>query len=612
MGFRALLVLLLLAGGLGAILYFAEDEEIVDPGSIMVPALQGHRLGDALRIHVQRVDGGAPVVMEAAGQGRFRLTEPVRDLASRAWLQTMASAFDSAQVAEEKKVAELSDEQLEERGLLEPRAVFEATFPNEVVKLEVGGKGFGGEEVFVRRGDTVFRGGTALLSALQFNPDDIRERQMFEHRVTDVRRIELRRRQPANSTASDGTVVETVTALVRGGEGWKMVEPLETRADPSAVSSLLGAAVGLRAAGFPAGLVRLPERPADGTVIVKGNRGTEQADLWILESGSVLGHVVGRDVVFTTLPNSFRDLFGLSVDMLRSRWLISPQVREFSRIVLDPGAASGGVDGVLAERVVFTRQGDVPFRMIEPRAADTAPTAINELLHAIQSLGVGGFVDGDPADAKFGLAQGFFTLSVLPTSGIETTIRLGKPQGDQFVYARRGDDAQVVLVPRKTLEVMQRTWATYVSRDVYRSAVKPLAIGVRVPEGAEFDRSAGEATYRFVGAAWVPVDLSGEALDPQPEDKPTFLRDLVDEIRELRAREVVPTNDTLTAAPPVSLFIARDQPRDVLASFEVWPAPAALDPEGEELVLMGVPGRDGVVFLLKARASQLVRRLIAF
>ena len=96
MGGKAILLLLAVAGALVGVLALT-DREAPTEARVETAALEGRSLGRATRIRWQFHER-EPVEVGRAEDGRFELKEPIVDLASKAYMQSIVHAWDSAQL----------------------------------------------------------------------------------------------------------------------------------------------------------------------------------------------------------------------------------------------------------------------------------------------------------------------------------------------------------------------------------------------------------------------------------------------------------------------------------------------------------------------------------
>lgn len=175
MGPRSLLVLLLLALGLGAVLYFTDQKPAVQK-TAESPVLDGRSLRDAVHIRWQFPQRQAVEVGRAA-DGRFQLQEPIVDIASAGRMKQFVDAWDSAMMQAAKLAND--DQGRHEAGLTTPELVFEARWADGTrIAIDVGGAGplADKDTRYIRRDDRLWVASAALYESLRIGLDDLRER----------------------------------------------------------------------------------------------------------------------------------------------------------------------------------------------------------------------------------------------------------------------------------------------------------------------------------------------------------------------------------------------------------------------------------------------------
>ena len=300
MGFRTTLVLLLVAAVLGAVLWFTPDQ-VPDRPTLDVPLLEGRSLGEARTLRWQLQD--QPMVeLQRQEDGGFRITEPLVDIASRARVAAIGAAYDTARILPAREGAAADSAFLAQVGLDQPRAWFEAGWPDgSTVRIELGEPGALGSDIFVRRGTTIHQGSVALRTTLEVGLEDLRERQVFANHPMAVSRVQIDRLLDSGK--------REVMELRRADSGWRMEQPISTRVEPAATQSLLAQLLGLRIDQFPASVMRLPEREPDIRVQVEGGFGPEKVDLWRDPSGNLLGRLEGRGIRFASSDLQLQAVF---------------------------------------------------------------------------------------------------------------------------------------------------------------------------------------------------------------------------------------------------------------------------------------------------------------
>ncbi len=566
MGFRTTLVLLLVAAALGAVLWFTPDQ-VPDKPTLDTPLLEGRSLGDASALRWQLVD--QPMVeVQRQDDGGFRITEPLVDVASRARIAAIGAAYDTARILPAREGAAADAAFLAQVGLDRPRAWFEAAWPDgATVRIELGEPGALGSDIFLRRGTTVHQGSIALRTTLEVGLEDLRERQVFANHPLAVSQVRIDR-------VLD-TGAREVMELQRGESGWRMVQPIATRVEPVATQALLAQLLGLRIDQFPASVMRLPEREPDIRVQVEGGFGPEQVDLWRDPSGQLLGRLDSRKIRFASSDLQLQSVFEDAVGRLRARWLV-PVVNpseQLLRVVVDWGTA-GPARLVLARESVQSQ-----WSVVEPVGASVDPTALAELVQAINNCRVLEFASGGSAEPRYGIGPGSVRVSVFATElkqPVVLVLGAGGTLGEAAVtWCARDDEMdQVVAIPGPVADLMRREWRAYVSRQALR---------LDVPVGrVEARRGDQVRVFELRNGKWYR----------DPEAVPVAeLPDLVDELRDLRGERVDGARQLQLGDPDWTLALCRAN-GDQLVVLRVWErgqgAPLLVQPSSQPALVYEV------------------------
>lgn len=168
-------------------------------------------------------------------EGTWRLVEPLEFPADAFAVDGMASAL--AQLTSEAVYESPQPPEVYGLGEGAEEIRFEADGGSHVLRLGDDAPLGGNAYVSVGGAEPVYTVASYRVSALRKSLDDLREKRILRLDRDTVRRIEAR--------WPDGRV-----ALERGEDGWRLVAPLETRADPETVDDLLSDLSFLRADGF--------------------------------------------------------------------------------------------------------------------------------------------------------------------------------------------------------------------------------------------------------------------------------------------------------------------------------------------------------------------------
>lgn len=545
MGLRTTLLLLLLVGGLVTLLLYT-DQAVPQKTTAEISALDGRQLGDCKRMRWQ-FPNNAPIEVSKDAAGRFRITEPIEDLAAVAYLRQIVNAWNSAQLVATDFLDDPKGRL--ETGLLTPELVMSIEWPDgKKLQLDVGTPGPVGSDRFVRRDGRIYRGGEGLYESMRVGLDDLRERGVFSTQEPQCTELQVEQIQVTGKR-------ETLHLQRQGSTGeWRLLAPLQSRADQQKSIQFVTAVLSLRADHFPPGVVRYPDRPPEITVVVRGALGEESTKLWEAE-GSVFGEMPGRGVAFTTENRSYATIFENAAQDLRATILLpfADTANELAEVLLDPGQGRGDRTRLLRSSVAED------WRLLEPVEFKVGATPMNELVQAVNNLRVVEYVPGMAAsDAATGLGVGRLQLSVRAIDKKDVvTLWLGadvQKNDVPLTYACRADEpGSVVLVPGPAVAQLRRAWPTYCSLDVLR-------LGVPI-ERLELRRGQATRAFRLQGVHWEVEGTPGNR-----DEVGGFANDT---LRDLRGKAAVDLRGTAYGEPDWILDLCREN-GDVLMALRIW------------------------------------------
>jgi hypothetical protein len=478
---RTTAVLALVALALGAFIWFYEIEGEADRKAAeqeekhLFPGLDS---GAIEWISLETSDGVA--VRLERRDARWRLTEPFDFPADAVAVDAMAGAL--ADLAQEQAIE--AGQPLSVYGLAEEDARrVEFGTAQEAHALRIGRKAPLGSNTYVARGsdDAVFTVPTWRTNALSEELLDLRDRRVLAFDAAAVRRLE--------ASWPGGHVVAVRSGETGGGDdadeaadeagppdgGWRLVEPLDARADADRIDGLLSDLTYLRADGFvdealddtEAGLA-----PPDFAISLHleddAAPGSERTIHFALgrprDDGQRLAR--GANPTLYALASERIDDFPRSVVEYRDR--------ELARFV--PSEAE-------AIELVFASEGEGASIRVELRRDDASWTsdpplragAGAELLAALASLKASDVVEESSDDARrgaLGLAPPLVRIRVLGRSPEEEgaiapvlgEVLLGHSDPDGSVVAMRPDRPEVFRLAPDLADDLPVDHTTYESR----------------------------------------------------------------------------------------------------------------------------------------------------
>jgi len=584
MGTRGIVVLLLLCASLGALLLLT-DQTVEVKKQAETAVLEGRSLADAAMIRWQFRER-PPIELGRGPDGRFQMREPLVDLASAAHMKQICDAWDSAQM----RKAPLADDAdgRQKAGLVEPQLEFLARFADgHEIRVEVGAEGPLGTTRFLRSHGAIWEGGQALLESMRANPDDLREKAVFRNAFAQASEVRVEH-------LLDSGNKETLH-LKLAATGWRLLAPLDGRADPNATQRFVTAVLSLRVDDFLPGVVRFPDREPRVRVTVVGAFGEERLSLWD-ERRELFGSLPGRQLAFTSSSLQYAQIFDNAAENLRARILLPFDQTAFAElvdIVVDPGQ---GRDNDRLRIVRESASGD--WRLVEPVQWAAAPTPCNELIEAIQLLTAVEFCDDKDGprprveDPRYGLQAGRTALSTRTARETKaTTLWFGADarHGEEaVVHACRVDEPDTIaLVPVGSVTVLRRPWLDYVSKRVFTQSATLERLDLAHRDGRTRSFRIEDGRWRLVGADGARPEVGEFAQD---------------ELRDLVAAKAVDARGARFDAPDWTLRLLRVN-GDELGALRVF------EDAADRPLTVQSGERAAVAFELSTRQSRELRAL---
>ena len=588
MGGKAILLLLAVAGALVGVLALT-DREAPAEARVETAALEGRSLGRATRIRWQFHER-EPVEVGRAEDGRFELKEPIVDLASKAYMQSIVHAWDSAQLL--AVPFEDDEEGREKAGLSPPKMKLIVEWEDHRIDLDVGDPGPLGDTRFLRRDGKIWQGGNALLETMRVGLDDLREKQVFRHQFVHTDKLRV---DQANQLGG-----REVVELVRAGQEWQLTSPIKGRADPLVAQKFITSVVSLRVNYFQPSIARRPDRDPDIRIGIEGSFGEEQVELWV-EQGQLWGYLPGRGHLFISDNRQYGRVFVNAANNLRARILVpmgESTYEQLAELVVDPGQGRG-------DRVRLRRESqNTDWRLLEPVEYAARATPVNEAAHALQRLIARKFVTDEDVqrprakDPRYGMDGARWSMTTRRIHEKEThTVWFGGDAdvgGDEpMIYCARSDEPDnIALVPKAALETLQRAWTEYCDKSIMqqRAQVERLDLLHRDGRSRSF-RVQADGTWKLEG---------------QDGDRSEVGDFVEDTLRDFVGKEAVDMREGFGEHDWELVLMRRNG--DALGRTRIW------DPgEGERLIARGqtMPGveEQPIGMRLGKRDSQELRAL---
>jgi hypothetical protein len=420
-GLRSTIALLVVLIGLGAYIYFVTWKQPPDTGSKLEKVFASVQSDQIEELKVKAESGDVTTLNKTSGA--WTVVAPMATPASETEASSLASALSALEI---ERVVDENPADVKDYGLEAPRIEidFKANGGKASGRLLVGAKTPTGASMYARRGDEkrVFLVAEYQNSSLNKSTFDLRDKSV----------IKIDREKVDGVEVAVGAASQPLQFAKAGGE-WKLVKPLEARADSGLVEALVGSVQTAQMKSVAAdnatpadlkkyGLVR-PE------VTVTAHLGSARAAL-------AFGGKAGPDTVYArdtskplvvTVDSSLADTARKGADDYRRKDVFDFRAFNATRVEFMRNGQP-----LILERVKGKSE-EVPdgWRRVSPNPADADKSRVESLLAGLADIRATAFV---PSTAKTGLDSPALTVRVAFDDGKkEERVSFGKSGAD--VYA---------------------------------------------------------------------------------------------------------------------------------------------------------------------------------
>lgn len=429
---RSLLVLLVLAVGLGAYIYLVEMKRDPNAGTAKAKVFSVES-ANITQVDVHASSGDVTSLKKTGDT--WAIESPIKAKADDATVTSLLDALASMDV---DRALDDNPTSLAQYGLEPPRytVVFRTTDAAEH-RLEVGDKTPTGSDVYARVG-----GQPRLFLTPAFHGDSL-NRSTFDLRDKHV----LAFSRDAVDTVTIDAAGQQAVQLARTGSDWKLTAPLAAPADFSPVDGLLGRLDQVRMQS----VVEEGSEPTPAELKTWGldaprltvtlGSGSSKATLALgtkKDETSVYARDLSRPLVFTVEAALVTDLTKQPSD-LRVKDVFEARAYTATGFDITHGATSASY--VKTKATGGDAAAQDTWKQTKPAEKDANATALTDLLNTLTSLRVDHFVDKAPASGDD------LVVVMHVEEGTTTTtehVTLRKAGGTTYAIRERQPDAGVV------------------------------------------------------------------------------------------------------------------------------------------------------------------------
>lgn len=434
---RSLLVLLLIAAGLGAYIYFVESKKNPDDAEkkAKVFTVESSKIEE---LEVKAASGETTSLKKSGDT--WTITEPVATAVDQSAVMAIVDALSTMEV---DKVIDDNPTGLASFGLEPVRysVAFKVSGDATLHRLNVGSKTPTGSDVYAR-----VDGQNRLFLTLATH-DETLNRTTFDLRD---KRVLAFSRDGVDSVSLAGKGAPGLT-LARTGGDWKLTAPVQARADFSPVDGLIGRLdqvhmLAIVSEGTEPTAAQLKTYGLDTPQMVATlGAGSTKATLAIggkQDETHLYARDLSRPIVFTVEPALLTDLTK-KPDDLRIKDVFAFKTFSVTGLELTHGATAVAYEKSSPAATPATQGATDVWRQTKPAAKDVNATAFTDLLNTLSSLRADRFTDKAPASGD-DLVVSAHTKDATATTNEQVTLRKA---GDTVYAIRAGEPGAAVIPP---------------------------------------------------------------------------------------------------------------------------------------------------------------------
>jgi Domain of unknown function (DUF4340) len=450
---RTTLLLLLLVIALGLWIKFVESKK---PNTAEAQRQAGNVVNfDRDKLEGIAIQNGADKIVLRREQGKWRLTEPVKDQADNAAIDNLLSDIELWRKEGTVPAKEIAADKgrMNEFGLVQPKLRMRLLGPGAPAEILFGKDTAFEGTMYVRLADSkdVFLARQTVRTDISKKPDEFRDRKLTELTTAQVIRAVLK--SPAGEIE-----------LAKKNEHWEIIKPLQARGDDQRIGDLLAQVTNARVQEFigddRGDLQTYGLSEPRGSITIYGADDKEGRTLQIGAvtekiKDAVYARYLPRNAVYA-LSKKTEEILSARPNDLRDRHLVRLDTNSLDRI---------SIEGTGQPKIVLARKDQtwtIASRNNQPASGDE----VRLLLDTLSEQQVTKFVADTASDLpKYGLDQpqlrvtfsSFASENTAETAAGEhpfLTLSFGKVEGSE-VYARVGEEPFIVAVNQ---DLLSKIW----------------------------------------------------------------------------------------------------------------------------------------------------------
>ena len=290
---------------------------------------------------------------------------------------------------------------------------------------------------------------SSALDDFTKSPSDLRDRSVFKFSTAEVRTLHLQVAGQADIYCEKR--VESNPDVIGDTDGWKMIQPVKTRADAKVIEDIVSALGNLKVVTFEAdgeydaaiyGLSQSRitvtlQSMSDNSIqeLQIGSDAGTPGRIYVTRSDHRAVYAVNREI-YTKLNRTVFDL--------RDKRVIDFQRTATHEFTLRQGD----------KKIVCQKNVDGEWEITSPVVLKADEGAVDDLLFGVDALRVVAFVNDQPKNLQpYGLDAPSIEVSFMVSNAEPTVLLVGNMKGND-VYVKAGNAEPVFLVKKELLDLV--------------------------------------------------------------------------------------------------------------------------------------------------------------